>query len=122
MSKKQSFDLIDDTFDRDAKNLWANIAKYEKLLSGESILEVEIEDEEDLAPRELELNYIRKELGVIINHSKSVVEECDKILAECTSIKEYLLSDAKVARSLHNNLIARLTRVLNYKPAFDVKS
>lgn len=96
--------------------LWDNIKKYERILEDMSSIS-EQTDEKPMTPSELELLFIRGELKRLIRNSELVIEQCDIIIAKYTTIKEYLASDAKVAKQIHTNIMIRLGRVLEYKHA-----
>jgi len=67
---------------------------------------------------ELENEFIRSQLRVMINNSKKVVADCDIILENIKEMEDYLKSDAKVARYIHGNIVIRLERILNGQIVF----
>jgi hypothetical protein len=107
-------ELEDDT-PEELLQLRANMEDYEMLLAGVSVLE----PEEPEHPAVGTTKFLRDELRRMIKNSELVVAGCKDIIATYKTKVEYIKSDAKVAMSLHQNLIIRLKRVLEYTPAFD---
>ena len=68
---------------------------------------------------EAELESIKIQIKKMIQHSLNVINDCDEIINEYKTEKEYLAGDAKIAKTLHGNLIGRLKRLLNGKEVFD---
>lgn len=64
-----------------------------------------------------QIDFFRKEIADLLENSKNVVEDCNNILSLCTTQDEYLRSDTKVAKMIHERLIGRYTRLLNYQSA-----
>lgn len=64
---------------------------------------------------ELQVDFFRTELANLIENSRRVTIDCDKILSLCETRDEYLKNDAKVAKMIHSRLIDRYTRMLNYQ-------
>lgn len=73
-------------------------------------------------PYEVEFKFIKLEILKMIENSKLVIADCDYIINKFSSVEGYMLSDVKVAKSLHHNLIDRLSRVFNGLPAFEDES
>jgi hypothetical protein len=66
-----------------------------------------------------EVLFLKKEMARMIKNSELVIADCDIILEKVKTKEEYIKSDAKVAKTLHQNNIERLIRVLDGRPAFD---
>lgn len=103
----------------EGKKMWKDIENLEKLISGESLLPVNKPKRIRINQFEIGLTFVRLEIKRMIENSKRVIVDCDKIIKTYKTQREYLASDAKVAKSIHQNLIDRLQRILEYKPAFD---
>lgn len=101
----------------EGQELWNNIESIMRLNKGKSLLPKKRLPKIDL--NEIALMCIRTEIRKMIRNSELVIEQCDQVIATYKTKEEYYTSDAKVAKRLHTNLIERLKRVLNYKPAFD---
>lgn len=109
-----TIELEDDT-PEELLQLRANIQDYENLLAGINILE----PEEPEHPAVGTTKFLRDELRRMIKNSELVVIGCREIIKTYKTKEEYIKSDAKVAMVLHQNLINRLRRILEYTPAFD---
>ena len=66
-----------------------------------------------------EFDSVKMEIVKMVINSTMVVEDCDLILAELETPEDYIKSDARVAKRLHEGLIVRLTRILQGLPAFE---
>lgn len=70
-------------------------------------------------PAPAQLSFLELEIKKLMLNSHLVVKDCDAIIAKFTNAKEYLTSDARVAREIHLNLFSRLQRILENLPAFE---
>ena len=66
---------------------------------------------------ELQVEFYRTEITDLLENSKRVIIDCDKILSLCESQDEYLRNDARIAKVLHCRLVDKYTRLLNYQSA-----
>lgn len=67
---------------------------------------------------EVDLSNMKLELIKMIVNSKMVVRDCEEILMKLNDVEAYMLNDAKIAKTIHLNLIDRLERVLLGMSAF----
>ena len=65
------------------------------------------------------LDFLEAEINKLIINSELVVSDCDKVIAKFSTAKEYLLSEAKIVKLIHENFIVRLNRLLASLPAFE---
>lgn len=70
-------------------------------------------------PAPAQLSFMELEIKKLMLNSHLVVKDCDLIISKFTNAKEYLTSDARVAREIHLNLFTRLQRILENLPAFE---
>jgi len=103
----------------EGRQMWENIANYEKLISSKYVTPTEKKVRTKLNIFEIQLLFMRDEIRRMIINSTRVVRDCDDIISTYTSKEEYISSDAKVAKQIHLNLIVRLNRLLEYESVFD---
>lgn len=108
---------VQDTNTDEGLTLENNIQDYKTLMTGISLLEVEQPEH----PSTFRLKFIRDEIRRMIKNSELVIQDCNSIMRTYKTQQEYILSDVKVVKTVHENLIIRLTRVLEYNYAFDHK-
>ena len=107
---------------REGQRMFDNLMKYQELNAPVLVDNVSPPPPPEVKTIiELENEHLKTEIARMIKNSEMVVEDCNKILAKITSQAEYMTSDAKVAKTLHERNIERLTRILDGKPAFDIK-
>lgn len=102
----------------EGQTMWDNILNYEKLHKGKTLIPKE---EKKLSVFEMEIIFIRREIRKLIKNSEAVIADCDELILTYDNMQDYLTSDVKVAKTIHENLIKRLQRVLFYQEAFDHK-
>ncbi len=103
----------------DGKQLLENIDNYEEVLNPTPEAPV------DNRPKKLktsadrfEVLRLKREMQLMIDNSRLVVRDCGEVISRYKSAEEYITSDAKVAKTIHENLIIRLERVMNGGEAF----
>lgn len=112
--------LIDRELTDEGKKIWENLSSYMVLEAGGSVLPKQARPRKiKLSISELENEFFKLEIKRLIRNSKMVIEDCEAILERCSTMHEYIANDAKVAKTVHTNLIERLKRVLDLIPAFD---
>lgn len=109
----------------EGKKLWENIGRVRKLRQGKSLV-VEATPPPPKTPKpivltqaEIEARFLREQVEAMLENSIMVVEDCECIIAAVKTKDEYLLCDAKVAKTIHERNIERLTRILEGLPAFE---
>lgn len=102
----------------EGRQMWLNISNHEKIANGESLLQYR-KKKIKLNMFEVELMFIRTELRRMIENSKKVISDCENIIKLCKTKEDYLSSEAKTAKLLHERLILRLQKILDSKNAFD---
>lgn len=71
--------------------------------------------------KDVEINFIRLEMQKMIANSYNVIADCDEIMHKYTTMAEYIASEPKIAKTIHQNLINRLERILVHLPAFEIE-
>jgi hypothetical protein len=71
---------------------------------------------------QLEAERLRLEMTKMMINSIMVVEDCNEIIKQITTADGYINCDAKVAKTLHTNLVSRIQKILSGQPAFDDES
>lgn len=100
----------------EGSRMWSNLTAY-----------VEADkNKEDLQPKKLEIDpykiehdYLRLEIRKMIENSKMVIQDCNNIIIACLTKEEYYASEARIAKTIHTNLIGRLQRILDGQGNFD---
>lgn len=122
MAKTAQLEVIPpEELTEEGRKMWENIANFEKLSQGMSILAPERLKKLKLNMFEIELMFIRTEVRKMIKNSQRVIEECEEIIKKCKTKEEYFKCEARVAKTIHTNLIERLQRILDLNEAFDHK-
>lgn len=60
-----------------------------------------------------QLMTIKANLVKLMDNSRRVIQDCDKIMSSYKTKEEYLASEAKIAKYCHQNFLERMERVLN---------
>jgi seryl-tRNA synthetase len=104
----------------EGKRLYKNIDKINEQLNTITVTLPPVElPPIEINPTQADNDHLRLEIARMIKNSELVVRDCNKILAKCKNEKEYLLNDCRIAKTIHENNIIRLTRILDGLPAFD---
>lgn len=111
--------VLEGELTEEGKKMWQNLMDYATLVTGNSIDPPKKPKKLKINIHEIENSFYRLELRRLIHNSELVIKDCDKILDKCRTMEDYIKNDAKVAKTIHTNLIMRLKRVLNMLPAFE---
>lgn len=105
----------------EGKMIHANAERYIQLRAGKSLMSTNpiIQRLKKNSIHELQNEFLRGEITELLENSKRVVQECDEAMIIFKNRSEYLNSDIKVARFIHNRLIERYTRLLNWESVFE---
>lgn len=102
----------------DGKKMFDTMAEYEELVNPTPVKPEKSSTKLKSSADRFEVLRLRREIQAMIDNSKLVVRDTTVLVNSCATLEEYITSDAKVARTLHEKLIERLTRVLNDGEAF----
>lgn len=105
-------------FSPEGQRIFDNILKYDEL-KNKTKNGVPPPPIKKMSKEAIDLNNIRLELVKLIVNSQMVVDDCNEILENIVDMDEYLKCDAKVAKTVHENQITRLERVIAGLPAFE---
>ena len=111
--------MLDRELTDEGKKIWENMSSYQVLSEGGTLLPIKRVKKIRINLHEIENEFFRLELKRLIRNSQMVIEDCDGILKKCRTMHEYIANDAKVAKTIHTNMIERFTKLLNLIPAFE---
>jgi len=103
----------------EGKKMWQNIMDYGTIINGNPLETPRKPRKVKISVEKIENDFYRLEIRRMIHNSKLVIQDCDRILQKCENIQDYISSDAKVAKTIHSNLINRLEKILKFSPAFE---
>ena len=105
----------DEDLTEEGEQMWKNIASQ--------LLEQEIDDMPTafVSCNPYKEAYKEMQIGIaeMIQNSKNVIKDCDEIIIQFSTEKEYLASDAKVAKTMHLRLIDRLIKLYKGEQIFN---
>jgi hypothetical protein len=70
-------------------------------------------------PTKVELEFLKIEIDKMIKNSKLVIKDCNTLMGKYKTAGEYLASEPKIVKTIHENIILRLERIRTNLPAFE---